>query len=139
MKKMSDAKETSETNNTNDISKAEYDVLDALWEGYPATSKEIVERLNKKKNWHDKTVKTLLGRLVKKQVVQFDKNKRQYLYSPLIARDEYTQKETNNFVSKLFKGKIAPMVAGFANHNALSKQDIDELKELIEKWEQKDD
>lgn len=126
-------------NNKADISPAEFEVLDVLWDDYPATSSEVVARLTERKDWHEKTVKTLLGRLVKKQVLSYQKQQRQYLYSPLIAREDYTEKETENFVSRLFKGKIAPMVAGFANQQSLSKQDVDELKQLIEKWEQDND
>lgn len=122
-----------------EISNAEFEVLDVLWDNHPATSNDVVVRLNDKKDWHEKTVKTLLGRLVKKEVLGFDKQQRQYLYYPLIAREDYTKKETTNFVSRLFKGKIAPMVAGFANQNSLSKQDVSELKALIKEWEQKND
>ena len=122
-----------------DISNAEFEVLDVLWDDYPATSSAIVERLNQHKPWHDKTVKTLLSRLVKKGVVDFDKAQRQYLYRPLIAREDYTKKEATSFVSRLFKGKVAPLVAGFANQNSLSQQDVDELKALIKQWEQNND
>jgi len=122
-----------------DISNAEFEVLDVLWDDYPATSSDIVERLNQKKPWHDKTVKTLLSRLVKKGVVDFDKAQRQYLYRPLIAREDYTKKEASSFVSRLFKGKVAPLVAGFANQNSLSQQDVDELKALIKQWEKNND
>ena len=122
-----------------DISNAEFEVLDVLWDASPATSSDIVERLNQKKPWHDKTVKTLLSRLVKKGVVDFDKAQRQYLYRPLIAREDYTKKEASSFVSRLFKGKVAPLVAGFANQNSLSQQDVDELKALIKQWEQNND
>lgn len=122
-----------------DISNAEFEVLDVLWDDYPATSSDIVKRLNQKKPWHDKTVKTLLSRLVKKGVVDFDKAQRQYLYRPLIAREDYTKKEATSFVSRLFKGKVAPLVAGFANQNSLSQQDVDELKALIKQWEQNND
>lgn len=122
-----------------EISNAEFDVLDVIWDDSPVTANEVIERLNQRKNWHDKTVKTLLGRLVKKEVLSFEKQQRQYLYFPLIARDEYTKKETTSFVSRLFKGKITPMVAGFANQNALSKQDVKELKALIEQWEKDND
>jgi len=122
-----------------DISNAEFDVLEALWEGSPATSNEVISRLNTRKDWHEKTVKTLLGRLVKKGILSFEKQQRQYLYYPLIAREDYTKKEATNFVSRLFKGKVAPLVAGFANNNSLSKQDVDELKALIDKWEKDND
>ena len=130
MSKMSDKPE---------ISNAEFEVLDVLWDDHPATSNEVIARLNDKKDWHEKTVKTLLGRLVKKEVLGFEKQQRQYLYYPLIAKEDYTKKEPTSFVSRLFKGKIAPMVAGFANQTSLSKQDVDELKALIKKWEENND
>lgn len=124
---------------TADITKTEYEVLNALWEHYPASANDIIQRLNKNKQWHDKTVKTLLSRLVKKQVINFDKQQRSYLYFPLVERNTYTEKESKSLVGRLFGGKVAPLVAGFANSDSLSKEDIDELKTLIKKWEQDND
>jgi BlaI family transcriptional regulator, penicillinase repressor len=120
----------------NEISKAEYAVLDALWQGYPATASDIIQRLNEHSDWHEKTVKTLLSRLVKKAAIDFDKQQRSYLYYPLIAKDHYLVKESSSLVSRLFSGKVAPLVAGFAKTDGLSRQDIEELKAVIEQWEQ---
>jgi len=122
-----------------DITNTEFEVLDVIWDGNPVASSEVIARLNKHKAWHDKTVKTLLGRLVKKGALSFNKHQRQYLYYPLIAREDYIKEETSSFLSRLFKGKIAPMIAGFANQNELSKEDIDELKAVIRKWEKDND
>ena len=122
-----------------EISKAEFEVLEALWQKYPATANEIIERLNKQKEWHDKTVKTLLNRLVKKQAIGFEKEQRRYLYSPLLERDTYTFNEGKNLIERMFSGRIAPLVAGFAKQNNLKKQDIDELKALISDWEKDHD
>lgn len=122
-----------------EISNAEFEVLDVIWDSFPASASEIIARLEKKKEWHDKTVKTLLSRLVKKEVLGFEKQQRQYLYFPLIEREDYRQSEASHFVGRLFNGKVAPLVTGFASQNALSKQDIDELKALISDWEQDND
>ncbi|MGJ8682169.1 BlaI/MecI/CopY family transcriptional regulator [Paraglaciecola sp.] len=124
---------------SNEISKTEFEVLDALWQGHPATASEIIERLNQKKDWHEKTVKTLLSRLVKKQIIDFNKQQRSYLYFPLLERNAYTDIESQSLVSRLFNGKVAPLVAGFASNNALSKQDVVELKSLIQEWEKNND
>ena len=118
-----------------DISKAEFEVLNALWEGYPATASDIIARLNNSKDWHEKTIKTLLNRLVKKQAIDFDKAQRSYLYFPLIDKVDYVAKESSNLVSRLFSGRVAPLVAGFAHSESLSRQDVDELKSLIAQWE----
>lgn len=122
-----------------DISKTELKVLDAIWQGHPATSSEIVERLNIQGEWHEKTVKTLIGRLVKKQAVTFQKEGRRYLYSPLVSQHEYQLKQSDSLIGQFFKGKVSPLVAMFAQQNKLNKEDVQELKQLIKEWEQEND
>ncbi|WP_024592622.1 MULTISPECIES: BlaI/MecI/CopY family transcriptional regulator [unclassified Pseudoalteromonas] len=118
-----------------ELSKAEFDVLDALWINYPATASQIIERLSDDKQWHEKTIKTLLGRLVKKGALTFEKEGRQYIYMPCMERVDYTLKESQNFIERFFSGRIAPLVSGFAKSEQLSQQDINELKKVIDDWE----
>ena len=118
-----------------EISKSEFEVMDALWQGYPASASDIIQRLNQSKDWHEKTVKTLLSRLVNKKAIDFNKQQRSYLYFPLVNKSDYLAHESSNIVSRLFAGKIAPLVAGFANNESLSRDDVNELKALIEQWE----
>ena len=118
-----------------ELSKAEFEVLDALWISYPANASHIIERLSYDKQWHEKTIKTLLGRLVKKGALSFEKEGRQYIYTPCINRADYTQKESQNFIERFFSGRIAPLVSGFAKSEKLSQQDINELKKVIDDWE----
>lgn len=122
-----------------DISKAEFEVLEALWQEHPAAAVDIVARLNEKKTWHDKTVKTLLNRLVKKQAVSFVKEQRRYLYSPLFEREQYTQQASKSLVERLFSGEISPLVAGFAKNKTLKRDDVEALKSLIDQWENEHD
>ena len=130
-----------------EISNAEFEVLTVLWQQYPANAKTIIERLNvrltthnnEQKEWHEKTVKTLLNRLVKKQAITFEKQQRSYLYTPLIEREAYTLKESKSLVERMFSGKLAPLVAGFAKQNDLKREDVEALKSLISQWEQEND
>jgi predicted transcriptional regulator len=122
-----------------EISKTEFEVLEVLWRQHPASANEIIAKLNENKEWHEKTVKTLLNRMVKKGAIGFEKQQRTYIYTPLLERDSYTLKESKSLLERMFSGKIAPLVAGFAKSDELSKQDISELKQLIDKWEQDND
>lgn len=122
-----------------EITNKEFEVLEALWIKHPATANSIIEQLNKNKSWHEKTVKTLLNRLVKKEAIGFDKQDRRYLYFPLFERDAYTEIQSQSFIERLFRGRVSPLIAGFAKTNSLKKEDIDELKDLISKWEQEND
>lgn len=119
-----------------EISHAEFEVLDALWQGYPASAADIIERLNQQKDWHDKTVKTLINRLVKKQAISFEKEQRRYLYTPLLARETYVESQSSSLIERLFSGRVSPLIAGFAKNKNLDKDDIDELKAIISSWEQ---
>lgn len=122
-----------------EISKTELDVLKAIWDHSPATAEEIISRLNTSRDWHEKTVKTLLNRLVKKNALGFNKVGRVYEYYALVEKKAYQEKETQSFVHRLFQGRISPLVAGFAKKEDLTKEDIEDLKLLIEDWEKKND
>ncbi|NMP31969.1 BlaI/MecI/CopY family transcriptional regulator [Thalassotalea sp. M1531] len=122
-----------------DISNAELEVLGVLWQQSPLSANEIIERLNEQREWHEKTVKTLLNRLVKKEAIGFEKEQRRYQYYPLIAQENYQQQASQSLVQRLFSGKVSPLVAGFAKNNQLQKDDIESLKALIDEWEQEND
>lgn len=118
-----------------DISPTEFEILDALWREYPVTANALVKRLNENKPWHEKTVKTLINRLVKKQAISFEKEGRTYLYFPLVSRDDYNQKASKSFIERIFSGRLSPLVAGFAKNNKLNADDIAQLKSIINDWE----
>lgn len=119
------------------ISNSELDVLKVLWEESPLSAKTIVARLEKTHDWHEKTIRTLLNRLIKKGALHYQKEGRAFLYSPAIHKDSYQQKASTTFINRLFSGRISPLVAGFAKSNQLQQDDIDELKQLIDGWESK--
>jgi predicted transcriptional regulator len=73
---------------------------------------------------------------VAKQAIGFDKDGRAYRYYPLVAQTDYQQKESRSFIDKVFGGRLAPLVAGFAGQKQLSADDIAELKQVIAQWEQ---
>lgn len=122
-----------------EITHTELELLKVLWQQSPLTANEIIEQLNKQKPWHEKTVKTLLNRLVKKAAISFEKDKRKYLYFPLLEQESYQIKESESLITRMFSGRVSPLVAGFAKKNNLEKQDIEELKALIQQWEQDND
>lgn len=119
-----------------EISNSELAVLNLLWRSSPLGSSEVVEQLTMSNQWHEKTVKTLLNRLVKKEAIGFEKQGRSYRYYPLIDQSEYQLKESQSFIERVFSGKLTPLVAGFAKENKLSSDDIAELKQLIDNWEE---
>ena len=113
------------------ISDAESNVMQVLWQRSPLTAEDIHAALAGSQGWHESTVKTLLSRLVNKQVVAATRDGRRYLYAPLLTRDDWLHSESESVLDRLFGGRIAPMVTHFSQRRQLSKKDIAELKKLI--------
>src|SRR5258705_369636 len=77
------------------------------------------------------TVKPLITRLLRKQAIEGRREADGYFYRPLISRSDYVQSESQGLVDRLFDGEVAPLVAHFAEHRALSAKDIKLIKQLI--------
>ena len=113
------------------ISGAESQVMEALWRRAPLSAEEIFAEVGQAQGWAEATLKTLLNRLLNKNVVSAEKDGRRYLYRPLVARDEYVEAESQGLLDRLFDGRLAPLVSHFSERQKLSPQDIADLKRLI--------
>jgi BlaI family penicillinase repressor len=113
------------------ISEAEWLVCQVLWQQSPLTALEIVSRLEGKTGWSPSTIKTLINRLVKKNVLGFEIHGREYLYSPRIGEEECIQAHTQSFVQRVWGGASGAMMASFLKHQKLSPGDIAELRALL--------
>ena len=118
-----------------EISQAELEVLKVLWHKSPQSANDVVAALANASEWHEKTVKTLLNRLVTKEAVGYEKDGRAYLYYPLVQQTDYQQKESLSFIQRVLSGRISPLVAGFAKQQKLDADDVAALKQLIANWE----
>src|SRR3990167_7020631 len=113
------------------ISPAELKVLEILWETSPLSSSQIIDELKEVETWHNQTVKTLLSRLVNKKIISYKEDGNRYLYFPLLKKHVYHKTISCGFIKRVFGGKISPMVAYFSKQEKISKEDIEELKEIL--------
>jgi len=113
------------------ISDAEHAVMEALWQKSPLTAVEVCDSVCGARGWSMPTVKTLLSRLVAKGAVATEPDGRRFLYSPLLARDDYVGGESRRLVDRLFGGRAAPLFAHLAEAEALSDDDLAEIERLL--------
>jgi predicted transcriptional regulator len=114
------------------ISQAESEVMEVLWLTSPVSTEDVVAVLQKKHDWQECTIKTLLNRLLNKGAISAEREGRRYLYAPILQRGQWLSIESEGMLDRLFGGRIAPFVAHFSKHRKLTKQDLAELKRLIE-------
>ncbi|TPG10618.1 BlaI/MecI/CopY family transcriptional regulator [Rhodanobacter glycinis] len=119
------------------ISDAESRVMDVLWQRAPQTSEDIVATLLEPTGWHEKTIRTLLNRLLGKGAVSAQKDGRRYLYTPLLRREVWQQQESRSLLDRVFGGKVAPLLTHFSQHEKLSTKEVAELRKLIDAIEKK--
>ena len=120
------------------ISPAEFKVLEILWKSSPQSSSQIIDKLKDTERWHNQTVKTLLSRLVNKKIISYKEDGNRYLYFPLLKKHVYHKTISCGFIKRVFGGKISPMVAYFSKQEKISKEDIEELKAILQELESND-
>ena len=114
------------------ISEAEAVVMEVLWGQHPLSTDEVIARLPGGNDWAEATVKTLLNRLLNKAAISATKEGRRFLYTPLVQRDAWLLEESSSLIERLFDGRVAPLVAHFSQHQRLSREDVAELRKLLE-------
>ncbi|MCL2406267.1 MAG: BlaI/MecI/CopY family transcriptional regulator [Defluviitaleaceae bacterium] len=116
-----------------EISDAEYQVMKVIWlAGVPISTNEVVQRLEAHTAWKPKTIHTLLSRLVKKNALQYKKEGRVFVYTPLVKESEILSAENDNFLNRFYGGALNPMVVNLLEQDKLSDDDIAMLKRILD-------
>lgn len=115
------------------ITEAEYEIMKVVWNNEPISTNDIVKKFESISEWSQKTVQTLLSRLVKKGALSYEKKGRVFVYRATVKQDEYTNTESKFFLKKFYNGALNSMVLNFIDDTKLSGEDIEELKRILEK------
>jgi BlaI family penicillinase repressor len=113
------------------ISEAEHEVMEVLWRESPLGAAEVAERVDPKRGWSDRTVKTMLSRLLAKGVLAHEEEGRRYLYRPTVSRDDFIGRESRRLLDRMFGGRVTPLVAHLAERDRLTSKDIEEIEALL--------
>ena len=70
------------------ITKAEWEIMAAVWERAPIAASAIAGLLEEKRQWTLATVRTLLRRLVNKGALEQRQEGKRFVYSPRVSMEE---------------------------------------------------
>ena len=122
------------------LTNSEWYVLDCLWERSPQTVMELVSALNGRLGWAKSTTITTLRRMEDKGLVLCQTQGRTKHYSSAVPRDRAvrgeTRSETRSFLNRIYRGSVGLMMSALTQDRALSKEEIDELYEILRKAEE---
>ena len=108
------------------LTKAEEQVMQALWKTEKGFLKDIVEAMPSPKP-HSNTVATLLKILGDKKFVGIETFGRMNQYYPLISRQAYSKNTLNTLVKGYFGGSFTKAVSFLVEENKLSVEDLEIL------------
>ena len=110
----------------------EYHLLSLIWENEPLTSSELAKKSETLLGWKKTTSFTVLKRLCNKGIFQNNGGTVTSLYS----RKEYYSMQSEKFVEEIFSGSLPAFVAAFTSRKKLSADEIRELHEMIDNYEE---
>ena len=113
------------------VTDSEWYVLDCLWQRSPQTAMELVEALSRRVGWAKSTTLTTLRRMEAKGLLAGETVGRSRRYTPLVDRETATVRETSGFLDRVYRGSVGLMVSTMARRQALTEEDLDQLRAIL--------
>jgi BlaI family penicillinase repressor len=115
------------------LTKAEEEIMQALWQLKKANVKSVIELLPEPKPAYN-TVSTIVRILESKGFVDYEKQGKGHVYFPVVAKESYSNQSITKLVDNYFQGSFTSMVSFFVQKNDLDINDIEVLlKEMNKK------
>ena len=115
------------------IFESEYRFCLILWEHEPLPSAELARLCKEKLGWSRTTTYTVIHRLSERGVVKNENG----IVASLISKDDVQASELDELVEKTFEGSLPAFIAAFTRRTDLSQAAIDQLRAMIDGYEEK--
>jgi len=114
-----------------ELSRAEYDILRVIWKDGKQTVREVHDKLQQTNGWAYTTTKTMMDRMVQKELLDRSEFHGIFLYTALISRPAGLAKLVQFFAERVLETDAAQVVSMFASSQTLSPQELVELEDLL--------
>ncbi|RKE98471.1 BlaI/MecI/CopY family transcriptional regulator [Ichthyenterobacterium magnum] len=116
------------------LTKAEEEIMQVLWQLNKANVKSIIDVLPNPKPAYN-TVSTIVRILENKGFVDYEKLGKGHVYFPVVTKQEYSNQSINKLVDGYFQGSFKSMVSFFVKKNDISMKDLESVLKEINKKE----
>jgi predicted transcriptional regulator len=115
-----------------EITKAQEDLLKALWQIREGAVSDILDNLDEPKPAYN-TVATVIKVLEKKGYVSHKTFGKTHVYYPVISKKDYAQYVLKDTFKGLFNGSLNQLVSTFVKSKDISLTELEELRDLVVK------
>lgn len=110
------------------LGEIEMKFAEIIWGNEPIASGELAKLALENLSWKRTTTYTVLKRLCEKGIFQNEKG----TVTSLVSKEMFQAKQSEEFVEDSFEGSLPKFVAAFMNSRKLSKQEVEELRRMID-------
>jgi len=118
------------------LSKTEEELMNRLWKQEKAFMKDLLDAYPDPKPANT-TIATLLKRMTDKGFVGYTVFGKSRQYYPLVKKKDYFSKHLNGLIKNFFNNSTTQFASFFTEETNLSKEQLEELRELIDNQIQK--
>jgi BlaI family penicillinase repressor len=116
-----------------DVTEAELAILQVLWDGGPATIRQLTEVLYPEGGASKyATVQKLLDRLSADEYVRRDRTGGINVFAAAVGRDDLIGRRLRTLADKLCGGSLTPLLSHLLNSRPLSAEERNSLRSLID-------
>jgi BlaI family transcriptional regulator, penicillinase repressor len=115
-----------------ELTRAEEEIMQILWEIKRGFVKNIVERFPDPKPAYN-TVSTIVRILETKGFVDHTAYGKTHEYFPLVAKDEYRKQYLNTMLDNYFGGSFRQLASFFMKHEKIDIRELEEVLNLMKK------
>ena len=113
------------------IFESEYRFCLILWEHEPVNSTKLVQLCKEQLGWSKATTYTVIRRLAERGVLKNENA----VVTAVVSKEQAQEAELEELMEKTFEGSVPAFIAAFSRSRKLSREDAEQLRELIDNWE----
>ena len=114
------------------IFESEYRFCLILWDNEPVNSGKLVQLAKDGLGWSKATTYTVIRRLCERGVLRNENT----IVTSLISKEEAQKSRLEEMVEETFEGSMPAFIAAFSKSKKLTRQEVDQLKALIDSYEE---
>ncbi len=103
-----------------------------IWEHEPVRSRELQQLCEEEFGWKKSTMYTMLKRLCDRGIFINQDG----VVTSLMGREEFLAAQGEKFIQENFGGMLPKFLIAFTKRKKLSKKDIDEIRKIIDEYEE---
>jgi CopY/TcrY family copper transport repressor len=110
---------------------AEWEIMRIIWTLGDIGSGEVITAIQKKRDWTESTIKTLLRRLVKKGMLTTKAEGRKFIYHPTVAEKDAMEQTSTDLFAHMCAMKKGAVINNLIAATELSQDDIRSMQAML--------